>query len=84
MKEIQKLYNKIVEDVDSASDMILRVNDLYTVILLLVSKSFEVSTNKEKNIVIDSIKPMTNRFIEQLMKVITEEELDTIDEEQEG
>ena len=63
----------------SASDLVLKVNDLYSVILLLVVKAFEVSPDDKKSFVIDSIKPMTNQYLEKLMKTITDEELKTID-----
>lgn len=79
MKEIQNLYNTITEEITSASDLILKVNDLYSVILLLVIKAFEVSPDDKKSFVIDSIKPMTNQYIEKLMKTITDEELKTVD-----
>jgi hypothetical protein len=79
MKQIHELYNKLVEGVDSASDLVLKVNDLYTVILLLVTKAFELSPDNERSFVIDSIKPMTNQYIEKLMKTITDEELKTVD-----
>ena len=81
MKEIQQLYNTITEGINSPSDFILKVNDLYMVLLLLVTKAFEVAPNDQKNLVIDSIKPMTNQYIEKLMKTITEEELKTVDKD---
>ena len=81
MKEIQQLYNTIAEGVNSASDLVLKVNDLYTVMLLLVTKAFEVAPDDQKSLVIDSVKPITNQYIERLMKVITEEELKTVDKD---
>ena len=79
MKEIQQLYNKIVEGIETDSDLILKVNDLYSVILLLVNKAFEVSSNDKKSSIIDSLKPMTNQYLEKLMKIITDQELEIID-----
>ena len=79
MKGIQQLYNKIAEGIESPTDLVLKVNDLYSVILLLVTKAFEVAPDSQKSFVIDSVKPMTNNYIEKLMKIITEEELKTVD-----
>lgn len=79
MKEVQHLYNTITKEINSTSDLILKVNDLYTIMLLLISKAFEVASDDQKNLVIDSIKPMTNKYLEKLMRLITEEELKTID-----
>jgi hypothetical protein len=79
MKEVQQLYNKMTEGIESASDLVLRINDLYSVILLLVTKALEVSPSDKKSFVIDSVKPMTNQYLEKLMKTITDQELETID-----
>ena len=79
MKEVQQLYNKMTEGIESASDLVLRINDLYSVILLLVTKALEVSPSDKKSFVIDSVKPMTNQYLEKLMKTINDQELETID-----
>jgi len=79
MKEVQQLYNKVTEGIESPTDLVLKVNDLYSVILLLITKAFEVAPDDQKNLVIDSIKPMTNQYISKLMKLVTDNELNTID-----
>ena len=79
MKEVQQLYNKVTEGIESPTDLVLKVNDLYTVILLLITKAFEVAPDDQKNLVIDSIKPMTNQYISKLMKLVTDNELNIID-----
>ena len=38
-----------------------------------------MAPDNQKNMVIDSVKPMTNQYIERLMKLITDEEMKTVD-----
>lgn len=80
MKEVQNIYNQMIEGIETPSDLILRMNDLYSVQLLIATKAFEIEKDmKNKGFLIDSIKPMTNKFINNLMRLVTENELTTID-----
>lgn len=82
MKEVQKLYNQLVEGIESPTDLLLRMNDLYSVQLLIAAKAFEVEGDMQKrNLLIDSLKPMTNKYINNLMKIVSENELTTIDQD---
>lgn len=82
MEEIQRLYNSLVEGVDTAEDIVLKMNDLLTVFLLLVKKAFELKQAQSKRgFIIDSIKSITNTFITTLMKIVAEEEVKTIENE---
>lgn len=82
MKEIQKLYNELVSGIETSSDLILKMNDLYSVQLLIVSKAFEIEKDmKNRELLIDSLKPMTNKYISNLMKCISDNELTTTNDE---
>lgn len=78
-KEVKSLYDNIVEDTNNPIDLLLKINDLYSIILLIVSKSIELSPEDKKGLILDSIKPMTNNYISHLMKIVSENELKTID-----
>ena len=74
-KEIQRIYNILVEGLDNESDIILRLNDILAVFLLLIHKAFERTKNKV--LLINSIKEIVNKFVSDLMKRVTKEEVDT-------
>ena len=74
-KEVQRIYNILVEGLDNESDIILRLNDILAVFLLLTHKAFERTKNKV--LLINSIKEIVNKFVSDLMKRVTKEEVDT-------
>ena len=74
-KEIQRIYNILVEELDNESDIILRLNDILAVFLLLTHKAFERTKNRV--LLINSIKEIVNKFVSDLMKRVTKEEVDT-------
>lgn len=74
-KEVQRIYNLIVEGLDNESDIILRLNDILAVFLLLTHKAFERTKNKV--LLINSIKEIVNKFVNDLMKRVTKEEVNT-------
>lgn len=77
MKQVQRIYNYIVEDVQTEEDIIIRLNDLLKVYLLLCHRAFSRSTNR--SLLIDSIKKTVNTFVTSLMSKVTEEENKTIE-----
>ncbi|MBQ3420811.1 MAG: hypothetical protein IJH34_03920 [Romboutsia sp.] len=79
MKEVQKLYNQLTNNIESLPDLMLRMNDLYSVQLKIAEKAFNKVDNKSKSWIIDSLKPMTNKYITDLMKLVSNNELTTID-----
>ena len=82
MKEIQRLYNLLTEGIETPTDMLLLINDLFSVVLLLVKRVFEIEkSDKIRASLIDSLKAMVNSFIEKLMKLVTDNEMITLDKD---
>ena len=82
MKEVQRLYNLLTEGVETPTDMLLLINDLFSVVLLLVKRVFEIEkSDKIRASLIDSLKAMVNSFIEKLMKLVTDNEMITLDKD---
>lgn len=80
MEEIQKIYNQLVEGIETPEDTILKMNDVFGVLLLMIVKTLQMQKdNSKRSLVIDSIKAMTNNFIASAMKVVSEEEVKTIE-----
>lgn len=80
MEEVLRLYNIITEGIDTPEDTVLRMNDVLSVYLLLVKKAFEVQKDNDKRVMIcDSIKAMNNNLITEIMKVVSEVEMKTVD-----
>ena len=82
MKEVQRLYNLLTEGIETPTDMLLLINDLFSVVLLLVKRVFEIEkSDKIRASLIDSLKAMVNSFIEKLMKLVTDNEIITLDKD---
>ena len=82
MKEVQRLYNLLTEGIETPTDMLLLINDLFSVVLLLVKRVFEIEkSDKIRASLIDSLKAMVNSFIEKLMKLVTDNEMITLDKD---
>lgn len=79
-KELMRLYNLLIEGIEGREDFILTLNDLLTLYLILVHKLFEQGTDKENSLLIDSVKGMTNQWLQDLMGRINKEEIITKDE----
>lgn len=82
MKEVQRLYNLLTEGIETPTDMLLLINDLFSVVLLLVKRVFEIEkSDKIRASLIDSLKAMVNSFLEKLMKLVTDNEMITLDKD---
>ena len=82
MKEVQRLYNLLTEGIETPTDMLLLINDLFSVVLLLVKRVFQIEkSDKIRASLIDSLKAMVNSFIEKLMKLVTDNEMITLDKD---
>lgn len=80
MEEVLRLYNIIIEGIETPEDMVLRMNDVLSVYLLLVKKAFEIQKDdKKKAMICDSIKAMNNNLITEVMKAVSEVEMKTIE-----
>ena len=73
--EIRRLYNIIVENVETEEDIILRLGDLLKMFLILTHKAFEQSLDRV--LLINSIKSIVNEFVTSLMTRVSEEEMNT-------
>lgn len=83
MEEVLRLYNIIIEGIDTPEDTILRMNDVLSVYLLLVKKTFEIQNDdKKKAMLCDSIKAITNNTVSEVMKAVSEVEMKTIENDE--
>lgn len=84
MEEVQRLYNLVIEgiNINCVEDQILRMNDILSVYKLLITKTFQLEKDDKKRVlIIDSIKAMNNQLVSDVMKIVTENEMKTIDNE---
>lgn len=80
MEEILRLYNIVIENIDTPEDTVLRMNDILSVYILLVKKVFEFRRgDSETAMICDSIKAMQNNLVAEVMKVVSEAEMKTIE-----
>lgn len=78
MEEAKRIFNFVVEGVDNCTDTILRMNDMYTVQLLLVEGVFKMEKDPEKRkLLIKSIRDMTNSFVSTITKIVSNQEMNT-------
>ena len=75
--EIKRLYNILVENVETEEDIILRLSDILKIFLILSHKAFQQCDNKV--LLINSIKALVNEFVSNLMTRVSEEEINTIE-----
>ena len=79
-QELLRLHTLLIEGVEGRDNCILRLSDLNKLYLILVHKLLENSSDKDKVVIIDAVKGMTNQFVSDLMARIGKEEISTIDE----